>query len=129
MKALSVMDMQMLSSLRMRLLALLWGLSIIAGAIVLKLTRPELPNAPAAHVLGCEPFHIAAHTFLYGTLGLFCCTFVGKRLWLVPLLDLAIGLPQEYAQVYFAGRPMGGPELFDLTNDALAGLLALLVWK
>ncbi len=100
-----------------RLLFLAWGLSITAGALWIRVCRPQDSSPVLAALVASEPFHIAAHAFLYGTLAWLCARRVPLP-WVVPIV-LALGGLQELAQV-LGSRPMGSRELYDLGVDAVA---------
>ena len=75
---------------------------------------------------GSEPVHVIGHLILFSGLVILIlhvfqlplnwCTAI----WLT-LLVLAMGLGQEYFQLQVKGRPFGGPEVFDLIVDLVAG--------
>lgn len=82
------------------------------------------PSLAVRNLLRSEPFHIAAHLGLYGTLYAICRALVGqsKRFGIAPAvaLTLAIAFAQEMVQVVTYRRTFGAGELFDLAVDSVA---------
>ena len=109
------------------IVAAVWGVAIVVGALYLKLARPETEHAWLALLMGSEPFHVFAHLVLYGALALLLRSALGARSVIVFAAVIAVGAAQETAQVFHARR-FGGPELFDLCVDAIAAAIALGAW-
>lgn len=105
-------------------LASAWGGCIVAGALWLKLARPESRHAWLAVLMGSEPVHVAAHLVLYGALALLVRMAVGRREIVVFACVLLAGVAQETAQVIHV-RSFGRGEAFDLFVDAVAALVVL----
>ena len=107
-----------------RLLPLLWGLSISAGALWIRVQRPQDGSPLLTALIGSEVVHVIAHTLLYGTLTLLALRAHGGRRARALVTVLGLGLIQELVQVTGV-REFGRPELFDLGVDASAAGLAM----
>ncbi len=105
-----------------RLLFVLWGLGITAGAVWIRFGRPQDTSPAIAALVYSEPFHVFAHLLLYGTMA----WLAARKLPLawVPPAVVALGAVQELAQVVGLRSP-GAPELFDLGVDTTAALLVV----
>ena len=107
----------------MRFGFIVWGLGISGGAAWMRIGHPGFDPAWLRAAAASEPFHVLAHTVLYGACALLA-------LWRLPplkagLAALALAAVQELVQVVGARR-FGAPEWFDLGVDALAiGLVVL----
>ncbi|SRR5260221_5608863 len=100
---------------------LVWGPLITVFVLWFRVARPQDHSAFVAAIVASEPFHVLAHSVLYGTLAWLVIRRFGDRIAWVLGIVLAMGLVQELAQVVGV-RAFGGPELFDLAVDATAAL-------
>ncbi|MBI5531676.1 MAG: hypothetical protein HY898_03100 [Deltaproteobacteria bacterium] len=107
------------------LFAAAWSLCILAGVAWLKGTVPERTSPLLATLSASEPFHVLAHSVLYGTLAASFLRLL-RRPTIAVLSTVLVGAVQEKLQVIFAGRGMGEPELFDLAVDCAAAMIAVL---
>jgi VanZ family protein len=105
----------------------LWSLGLITFAAMLKLLDPILRNTQGSVILGWEPLHIVAHTFLYGTLSWLVMRHLKQLPWAV-VVALTVGVLQEATQLAFGHRGPGLPEIFDLAVDGTAATLAVVLF-
>jgi hypothetical protein len=102
-----------------------WSVALLCGAYYLR-AHPSLPGILGV-LAASEPAHIVAHSLLYGTLAAGCYAVAPRPVWAAPLVTLAVAVLQEGAQTVAFGKPMGGPEAFDLLVDTLA-MTFVLTW-
>ncbi|MDH5505806.1 MAG: VanZ family protein [Anaerolineae bacterium] len=85
-------------------------------------------------LFGAQWVHIVMHAALFAGLVIilalvFEVALNAKTASLLLLAVLLVGVLQEYFQTASAGRPFGGPEIFDLKIDLWGGLLGLgMLW-
>lgn len=103
-----------------------WSVALLCGAFYLR-AHPDLPGLLGV-LAGSEAAHIVAHSVLYGVLAAGCYAVAPRPFWAAPLVTLAVAVLQEGAQTVAFGKPMGGPEAFDLMVDGIAttAVLAML---
>lgn len=106
-----------------RLLPLVWGLAITAGAIWVRRAHPQDTSALLTRAMDSELVHVLAHTALYATLALLARRFLWNDWARVLGVVLSLGLVQELAQVV-GGRGLGMPEVVDLGVDGVSAMVA-----
>lgn len=99
-----------------------WGLSVSVGALWIRFYEPQKAHPWLKMLVASEPFHVFAHTMLYGMLGFLGKRFFGEKRALG--LVLLLGGIQEGAQV-LGERGFGSGEVFDLCVDLSAALVVV----
>jgi hypothetical protein len=103
---------------------LAWGVMIVALVVWIRFAVPQSHSRLLAVLVGSEPFHVLAHSVLYGALAWLAARRFGDRVAWVLGCVLAVGFVQEMAQVV-GMRAFGGPELYDLGVDEVAAIAVI----